>query len=252
MLLQAMTVACKVPWPVSLVVDAPSLDKYNQIWSFLLQVGSLPLQAILDACIPSLLDSASGCQSCDRFHSFALSSLPLPCSSTSLLFVICVVCRGLQVFLLLSTNRLRTEQQSDCLSNHINITSHHITSHHITSHHITLHYITLHGRPTICVVCLQLRWAKEAVRSAQRVDARNQPFNAAHPISHRLLHLADCLEQFAIFTLAEAWQALQQAMLTPGCTRNLSPSILALLSSTRSRQSRASSTYLGTVGAQIV
>ena len=69
------------------------------------------------------------------------------------------------------------------------------------------------------------------------MDARNQPFNAAHPISHRLLHLADCLEQFAMFTLAEAWQALQQASLTPGCTRISSSSIPALLSSTVSRQS---------------
>ena len=73
------------------------------------------------------------------------------------------------------------------------------------------------------MVCLQLRWAKEAVRSAQRVVARNQPFNAAHPISHRLLHLAVCLEQFTMFTLAEAWQALQQASLTPGCSRNFVP-----------------------------
>ena len=45
MLLQAMTLACKVPWPLSLVVDTPSLDKYNQIWSFLLQVGNPPLKS---------------------------------------------------------------------------------------------------------------------------------------------------------------------------------------------------------------
>ena len=40
--LQALSVVCKMPWPLALVLDPTSMQTYNNILTFLFQVSSLP------------------------------------------------------------------------------------------------------------------------------------------------------------------------------------------------------------------
>jgi len=57
---------------------------------------------------------------------------------------------------------------------------------------------------------LQLRWAKEAVRSVQQGRGKDQGATRVHGLALKLLHMVDSLEQFAMYSLASAWQTLEQ------------------------------------------
>ena len=64
-------------------------------------------------------------------------------------------------------------------------------------------------------MCLQLRWAKEAVRSVQQGGGKHQGATRVHGLALKLLHMVDSLEQFVMYSLAAAWQTLEQVLPPP-------------------------------------